>query len=187
MMDFIGIGGPSHHVHTARGQSPQAGLDLIPAVAGGVAGRHPGLVTSPSQDSIHLFIYRAPSTRTNRHAEFSKTPENWTHNYFILRWGYDANLDASLMYFPPHIINNTPKSFQTWPKTRQILHCCDFTAFNIQHFTAFIIWSEVLQNRRRCQFDRSVFQASILHLIFDHQRFSDTAQKHDLRTQQNQR
>lgn len=153
-----GTGGPSHHIHTVH-DKPQAGLESIPAVTGGGAGRRPGLVTSPSQDASirHLIVViEAECQEQQRLAEFSKTPENRTHNRCILLWGCDANLDA-----PSHSITNAPKSFQTWPKTRQIIHWCNLAAFNHP-----LSGQKSSESRGVDSFgDRSVSQASIFHLF----------------------
>lgn len=60
------------------------------------------------------------------------------------------------MYFPPsHSITNTPKSFQTWPKTRQIIHWCNSAAFNHP-----LSGKKSSESRGVASFgDRSVFQA----------------------------
>lgn len=157
-----GNGVPSHHVHTVHDKH-KAGLESIPAVTGG--GQVGGTSWTGFQFITRCFhpplnFGRVPGpTKTCR---ILQNPRELNHNHFILLWGCDANLDASLMYFPPLTVSLIhQKAFK-----RDLKPDKSFTGVIWQRSTTHYLGSESTETRGVASFgDRSVFQVSIFHLF----------------------
>lgn len=151
-------------------------------------GREDILDWSPSQDASihHLILFFRQNAGSNKDLQSSPKPQRTKSiSVCILLGGCDANLDATLMYFPPLTVSLMhQKAFKPELKPDK-----SFTGVIWQRSTAhYLVRSplnpEVLPVLAIDLFSKLPFSTCLK--LFHHQRFSDTAQKQELRFQENQ-